>query len=391
MLPQEQAGLFFLAHTVLTVLSVLFRFGLEDLVLREFSKKPDGARPQGFFIASLVSVFIVTSIVSILLMWTAGAWVELAFGKPGLLIVVPYILWSLPFMASLFLFSGMFQGSSRYVLATICQNFGSQFLFVVIVGAAWLANPELVSVKFVSIAFTTSVCILVLLVSVIWWRDADQVPFQQIPAYICNDELLSFARRFSVIKGVQVLVAWSGVLFCGMFVSAQEVAVFSLALRIATLMAVILMISNMLMIPVYARLWHTRSLTELKVVAQRATRLSILVAFPLFLGVFIYAEPVMSLFGPGFVGGADLLRILVFGQFINVATGAVMYLLTMSGHELELTTLTVHTGGLGLGVGFVLTWMFGVYGAAIATALVVCLQNVAALVVVRRKLGFITF
>ena len=98
----------------------------------------------------------------------------------------------------------------------------------------------------------------------------------------------------------------------------------------------------------------------------------------------------MGLFGAEFAAGGYLLRILAIGQFINVLSGSVGYLLMMSGHERDLRNITLVVGPLSLLLAIVLTNYFGVVGAALATAIGIGSQNLAAVWMVNRRLGFNT-
>jgi len=96
----------------------------------------------------------------------------------------------------------------------------------------------------------------------------------------------------------------------------------------------------------------------------------------------------MGLFGDEFIVAGNLLVIMAIGQFINVATGSVGYLLNMSGHERDFRRVTFFSGPLTVILSFILIDQYGVLGAAIATAVGLSLQNILALFMVRKRLGF---
>jgi O-antigen/teichoic acid export membrane protein len=98
----------------------------------------------------------------------------------------------------------------------------------------------------------------------------------------------------------------------------------------------------------------------------------------------------MGLFGEEYVQAAHLLQILVVGQFINVITGSVGYLLNMSGHEKDMRNVVFFSGPLALGLGLFLTPIYGATGAAVATAIALASQNLIAVYMVKKRLGFNT-
>jgi O-antigen/teichoic acid export membrane protein len=97
----------------------------------------------------------------------------------------------------------------------------------------------------------------------------------------------------------------------------------------------------------------------------------------------------MGLYGPGFERGATVLVILCAGQFFNAATGAVAYLLMMTGHERLVRNNLAFWALVNIGLGLFLIPKFGMAGAAAVTAFVVGGQNLTAVALVRRKLGIL--
>lgn len=95
----------------------------------------------------------------------------------------------------------------------------------------------------------------------------------------------------------------------------------------------------------------------------------------------------MWLFGEQFKSGANLLRIFALGQFVNVVTGCVGYLLSMSGHERDLRNVFFISGPMAIILALVLTPLYGVTGASVATAIALASQNLLAVGMVERRLG----
>ena len=58
-----------------------------------------------------------------------------------------------------------------------------------------------------------------------------------------------------------------------------------------------------------------------------------IVGTPIFIIFMIYAEQIIGLFGQEYTQGFNVLRILMFGEYINLITGSVIYLLNMTGFQ----------------------------------------------------------
>jgi O-antigen/teichoic acid export membrane protein len=98
----------------------------------------------------------------------------------------------------------------------------------------------------------------------------------------------------------------------------------------------------------------------------------------------------MGLFGEEYKQAAPLLQILIIGQFINVITGSVGFLLNMSGHEKDMRNVVFISGSLAVVLSLILIPLYGVTGAAIATAIALASQNLLAVYKVKQRLGFNT-
>ena len=99
----------------------------------------------------------------------------------------------------------------------------------------------------------------------------------------------------------------------------------------------------------------------------------------------------MGIFGNSFKSGAFILVILALGQFINVITGSVGYLLMMSGNERLLRNNIIFIAVLNLTLNLLLIPKYGILGAAISTSVSLALQNIISMVIVKYRLGIWTF
>ncbi|RVA62069.1 lipopolysaccharide biosynthesis protein, partial [Mesorhizobium sp. M7A.F.Ca.CA.001.11.2.1] len=84
--------------------------------------------------------------------------------------------------------------------------------------------------------------------------------------------------------------------------------------------------------------------------------------------VLALGEPMLVLFGPEFSSGYPLLFLLVFGVAARAAVGPCESLLTMSGNQNICAAVYAMTLAFNIALNVVLIPMFGLWGAAMATA-----------------------
>jgi len=106
--------------------------------------------------------------------------------------------------------------------------------------------------------------------------------------------------------------------------------------------------------------------------------------------MLLFPEWLMSFFGEEFRTASTALVILALGQFVNIATGSVSYLLSMTGFERKVRDNAFFSALIGVALGFALIPNYGLLGASIATAIAIASQNLLGVYQVQKHLGFNT-
>jgi len=152
----------------------------------------------------------------------------------------------------------------------------------------------------------------------------------------------------------------------------------------------VLIAVNLVVAPKFAKAFADGRQGEVNHLSRLSSRLMLLMAVPVLLVMLLFPKFLMGLFGEGYVVAAPLLQIMAVGQFVNVFTGSVGYLLTMTSHEKDLRNVVLFSGPLAVVLAFVLTKEYGLMGAAYATAISIATQNLLAVYMVKKRLGFNT-
>ena len=384
-MPNDEAGLFLLGFTLITVLSIFFRLGLDNVILRFLSAHGTDEFAQEKLNRGLLWIATAAIPATVLGMVLSEPIATHIFNKPGFAPVLFWMLPALPAMALFFLLSFAFQAQHRVVLTTLFQNLGISTLFIAGFGYLWFNQPE--AINAVSSAQVYAVAAATMFIAgVTLWFSQRNVNFK-MPGYR-DPELTHASMNLWAASIMSLAVQWSGILIAGAMLSAEEVAQLTAAQRTAMLTSFVLMVVNMVVAPRYARLWKEGNIDRIRYLAKWSTRGMIIMVLPVVAVMMIWPEKVMGLFGEGFEEAAMLLMILAAGQFVNVATGSVGYLLNMSGHEREFNRVTMISGPMAIVLAILLTKYHGAIGTAFATAVGVALQNIGAIVLVKKRLGF---
>jgi len=211
-------------------------------------------------------------------------------------------------------------------------------------------------------------------------RDWDAVPMEQGGM----SKLMRYAGPRAPAALFSQLLFWTDLFVLTRYASDAEVGVYSAALRAGQVIVLFLTSVSLMFSPYVADL-HNRGETErLDRLFKTLTRWTIAATIPLFLVLAVAPGTALRIFGDEFSGGETALLILLAGQFINIATGSVGFVLIMVGRTGW--DLAVYAGSLALNLGlaFWLCPRYGMEGAAVANAVTFALSKWARLALVRR-------
>jgi O-antigen/teichoic acid export membrane protein len=381
----EESGLFLLGLSLLTALSIFFRLGLNNLVLRAVGAESLSQSAQSMLNTGLVWIVLASVPFSLLVYLFAGVIAATIFNKPEFSVVLQYCMLALPAMALFMLLSSAFQGLHRVFAVVVFQNLGISFSFIVLFLLLVAVNPRLLSAESAAAIYSLSAFLLLTIGLWLWFRQVEAKFF--LPKLI-NAEVWSISSSMWVANIMALAVGYSGIMVAGSHIPTDELAYLIVAQRTALLISLVLVVVNMVVAPRYSRLWNEGDVAAMRHLAKLSTRAMLALALPVVVLMSVFSEFIMGIFGEGFEKGAHLLVIIAVGQLINVATGSVGFLLNMTGHERDMRNVTMFSGPVTIVCAVWFTAGWGVVGAAYATALGLSLQNLVALWMVRRRLGF---
>ncbi|KZY09237.1 hypothetical protein A3724_16775 [Alcanivorax sp. HI0033] len=198
------------------------------------------------------------------------------------------------------------------------------------------------------------------------------------------------AKPLWVVIIMNQVIQWSGQFIAGVYIEPDQVAQLAVAQRTAMLTSFVLVAINLVVAPKFALLYSMNDIAGLRRVAVLSVKLTIVAAMPIVAIMLVFPEFIMGFFGEEFSSGSIYLRILVLGQFVNVITGSVTYLLMMSGYERDVRNILLLSAPFCVFLGVLLTVFYGGTGSAVATAICVAGQNLFAVYFVKKRLGFNT-
>lgn len=377
--------------SLVTLVSVPPTIGLRQVLARETAyavTRSDTARLQGLWVWAFGWSFGIAVVLSLSLC----GWVILGQGESSLrlpLLAGALVLLALPIPQ---LFAGVLQGLGRVTASLVPEALVRSVSLLALIGVIWGATgqdgPEVVTLV---LAFAAAVA-LEATVSAILFRRATGFRARQTLAArldVPRGALALSALSFGAIASVHMINNNLDVVMLGFLTDERETGLYRAATLLSELVAFGLAVVNFVILPRIAGL-HARgdraALQRLVTVSTRVITATAAVGLAI---ILLAGTPILSgLFGAEFVAARTALVILAFGQLANALFGPVALVLNMTGHErLTLAGVSVAVV-LNAVLNLILIPLYGMEGAAVASAAALILWNIVLAVLLKRRAGY---
>ncbi len=200
-------------------------------------------------------------------------------------------------------------------------------------------------------------------------------------------DLLRFSAPIVLVAIMTQAMLWTDTIILGLLRDASEVGIYSAAARTALMAGLVVGSFNMIFAPTISDLYHRKELKHLEYLFKTVSKWMFLVVCPFVLSLVLVSEEVLMLYGATFAAGSTALEILSLAQLIASGTGAVGFMLTMSGRQKIMLVNTVVAFFLNIALNYWFVPQYGIEGAAVATCISITVFCLLALVEVQWALG----
>jgi O-antigen/teichoic acid export membrane protein len=381
----SQAGYFFLAVSITSLIASIGRIGADQTILRFVglhSASEEWEQIHAVMRKMMSWTYIPLIILTFLICIFSKQIAIYFFHKEALQWPLFWTSLAMPFYAGYNVHGMALQGRKKVFWSVVTLRILTPAFLILFV----LIYPP-ADVSGVSVYYMVA-CILNLVLGYYWWNKS--VPSSKNRITFDSKVLWQSSFPLWISSIMNQLTMWGGQLVAGIFLDSIAVAQLAVARNTTVLVSFILLAVNNVSAPRFAAMYSQGKMNQLKNYARHATFLMTLVALPITLIIFIVPDTIMSLFGKDFTEAVWLLRILALGQFVNVITGSVGSLLIMSGHEKDMRNIRIFNGVLSIVLALILTPLFGTIGSALSSAISMACFNLMAVGQVKKRLGFST-
>lgn len=322
LLSAEDAGRMFWAIAVTSFLAVVARLGLDKGFLKAGAQLSQSYAPQ--LAAMMVlrkyrSVILGFSLALTALLALYGLQIDTTLGwhQNALALVIAGL--AIPGISLTIVGSSATIGSGLVRRGTTLASLTPAFVALTLLSVAWMAGAPINL-----FTFSASYSAGWLLSAAILLSPNPRAGSQPV-ATVDRSTWSAETVWFAIIGISNTIEQWAPALIAGALLSPLDSANFALCARLIAVVQLIMVAAT----STYAHMYAAANPDSLDALVRKAVRSLLIVGTPVIGGLFLLAPAALSVFGATFAAADGILRIMLFGQIINMGMGTFSVLLMM--------------------------------------------------------------
>ena len=381
----ETLGLFALSITILDIFIVIGVLGFDNSLVK-FVADYNNNKPylvKEVYQKSLYIVIPFGLLLSMFLYFNAEFFAISVFGNESLIVFFKFISFSILPSILLLVNATIFRGLKHIAIYSFFQNLGLYLVAIlVIVATRGDCDKNIVIISYILAIFFLAI-----------------FSFKYIKKYVVSSTINNTLKYKEMLKtsipmlftsSMMLVMGWTDVIMLGVFRSEVEVGVYSVVVKLAGIVSLVLVSVSTIAAPKFSEMYSGNDIKGLKELAQSSTKMIFYGSIPIVLILALFPDRILEAFGEGFEVGAFTLWILILGQLINAACGPVGYILNMSeGHNVYYFISSI-SAIINMVLNYSLVNAYGLNGVAFATTISLIFLNISSVLYIRYKYGFLT-
>ena len=368
-LGMEDFGIYALGITLFNTLILLVTTGLDSGAVKFTSERlalGDHSAARRMVVVTWLIATGLGILASVALAIAATPLASGVYGKPELASLLLLLSAAIPFAFTTVLLLSLLQAYQTVRYTVLVKYLWEPLGKWGIAGLALLAGWGLVGVVggfvvtfVVSAAFAAVALVRMTHLSP---RDVTTVQRQDVRTFVGYCFPLLAANVFGVIAPRM------DIMLLGYWMTNQDVGLYLVAFQTAAILALVLGSFDVAFAPIMSHAWAGKDTVTFRACYAAVHRMAAMVTIPLFIGVVVFRDEVLALFGRDAGEGAAALWILAIGYLVNTLSGSANTVLLMTGRSRTILVNTIIYGmALVLGTAMLIP-LWGIVGAALAAS-----------------------
>ena len=383
----ESLGLYSLSMTTLMLVGIISTLGLTNSILRFSGSLADDSYSAIFSVykKSLSISIPISTILSTIIFFTSEKLAESVFHNVSMASSLQAISLAIPFFSALLINIPFLRVLKKNTISQLLTNVIRPVIIILILLTInyFLLDSAVITPVY---ALTTSVMVVTLLSFILVLKQTNKIVIKDIDS-ITYKQILNVSIPMLVTAIVVFLIDSIDSVMISYYWPMEEVGIYSLAFKIATLIIFVRVSVEVISAPKYSKLYWSGQKEELQKVIRTTSGLIFWVSSILILVIVSFYETYISYFGEEFATGKQAMLILLFGQMVSVVSGSAGLFLNMTGKEIILRNTLLFVIVIDVLLNMLLIPKYSITGAAIATATAISLGNIISVVYIKTKMS----
>jgi len=386
---EEQYGIHAYVLSWLFVFALPSVFGMDTVALRFFSSYSESkayAKIQGLmrFLRRFVLAMSLLSWMVALAIAGVFYWLDRITTEEAICYAIGFT--AIPFVAQLNLNMRLLWACQKPVLSAALVNLLRPSLIAALVIASYFLLPETITAResLAAYALATLVIVLVGMKIIRSFREEHQ-SLAEPPEYE-RSVWLKAAVPFLLTSSFHIVIEQCSIILVGYYLGYTEAGFYSAASRMVGLAAFGLVATSAVVAPMISAAYTNNRMDDLRHSLRVAAATVFGLTIPLVLVLLLLGKWGLGFFGENFKVAYPVIVILCGGQLVNALSGCVGYLMTMTGNERAAARILFFAAILNVVLNATLIPIWGIQGAACATATTLVVWNLWMLIVVWKRL-----
>lgn len=331
----------------------------------EFRVENEKRKIKGIVLSTLHITLPLSLLVSILLFLYAGFIAENIFESPELTLLIQILAWK-PFFSNLAaIYLDTTIGFNKIIYREVTRKIIQNAIQLIIATTLIIAGYGVAGAALGSL---TGVIIAAILGLYFLERKVGPVILSKVEPVYQHRKVLKYSSPLIIAATISTVMSWADIALVGYFMDDASVGYYNAALPTAALVLIPLTAMSSLSVSGLSEL-AKRDSKNLETTLKTSTYWIFSLVFPTFLILSLFSSQTLNLlFGSDYTVAATALTILAFGYLANGSVGLTSDFLKSSGHTKPIMYTTTAALITNIGLNILLIPIYGIMGAAIATA-----------------------
>ncbi|AUC74741.1 flippase [Olleya sp. Bg11-27] len=379
----EVVGRFSLTFTILNLFALFFALGIPDTMVKIIA---DSNYKQQFDLKkTALRAILISSVIGAIVLFLSAKSIALFYTDS---VLYDYLLIAAAALVPLVILRYNFEilrGRNEIVKFGFLSHIIPYLISVLAILFVFFVFEEKNGLQTIKVYFLGTVIAFIL--SIFLTKHKEEIKRKAFPL----KKMMNYSLPMLATSSFIFLMGWTDTLMLGYYNDKADVGIYSVVIKVARIAIIVLTSVNLVLAPKISELYSKSEHDKMKELIRKATKIIFITTAPMVGLILIANKFVLGLFGDEFIIGSTALIVIMLAQLFNAMTGSVGQVMNMTGNHKKLRDFTIISVILNIVLNLILIPLYGILGAAIATAASSVVINIISVIFVKRRLGIITY